>query len=92
MNVGLWAEIRRLAEMEKLSGWAISRRLRCSRHTVAAALKLVQPPTQQASQRASLVDPQKAKIDAILARHPDLSAVRIQQEIARGPDGYDGSA
>src|ERR1700722_10501712 len=80
MNVGLWAEIRRLAEMEKLSGWAISRRLRCSRHTVAAALKLVQPPTQQASQRASLVDPQKAK------------AVRIQQEIARGPDGYDGSA
>jgi transposase len=92
MNVGLWAEIRRLAEMEKLSGWAISRRLRCSRHTVAAALKLVQPPTQQASQRASLVDPHKAKIDAILARHPDLSAVRIQQEIARGPDGYDGSA
>jgi hypothetical protein len=35
MNVGLWAEIRRLAEIEKLSGWAISRRLRCSRHTVA---------------------------------------------------------
>ena len=39
MNVALWAEIRRLAEIEKLSGWAISRRLRCSRHTVAAALK-----------------------------------------------------
>ena len=37
MNVGLWAEICRLAEIEKLSGWAISRRLRCSRHTVAAA-------------------------------------------------------
>jgi hypothetical protein len=43
-------------------------------------------------QRASLVDPHKAKIDTIRARHPDLSAVRIQQEIARGPDGYDGSA
>ena len=28
MNVGLWAEIRRLAEIEKLSGRAIARRLR----------------------------------------------------------------
>ncbi len=40
MNVALWAEIRRLAEIEKLSGRAISRRLHCSRHTVAAALEL----------------------------------------------------
>ena len=46
MNVALWAEIRRLAEIEKLSGWAISRRLHCSRHTVAAALKLDQPPAR----------------------------------------------
>ncbi len=44
MNVALWAEIRRLAEIEKLSGRAISRRLHCSRHTVAAALELDQPP------------------------------------------------
>ena len=54
MNVALWAEIRRLAEIEKLSGWAISRRLRCSRHTVAAALALDQPPARQASHRASV--------------------------------------
>src|SRR5271166_480007 len=91
MNIGLWAEIRRLAEIEKLSGWAISRRLRCSRHTVAAALKLDQPPARQASHRASLLDAHKAKIDAILARHPELSGVRIRQEIAGGPDGYTGS-
>ena len=44
MNVALWAEIRRLAEIEKLSGRAIARRLHCSRHTVAAALELDQPP------------------------------------------------
>ena len=44
MNVALWAEIRRLSEIEKLSGWAIAQRLHCSRHTVAAALKLQQPP------------------------------------------------
>ena len=92
MNVALWAEIRRLAEIEKLSGWAISRRLHCSRHTVAAALKLDQPPARQAARRASLLDPYKAKIDALLAKYPDLSAVRIREEIARGPDGYTGSA
>ena len=92
MNVALWAEIRRLAEIEKLSGWAISRRLRCSRHTVAAALKLDRPPVRQASHRASILDPHKAKIDALLAKYPELSAVRIREEIARGPEGYTGSA
>src|SRR5512135_3773990 len=92
MNVGLWAEIRRLAEIEKLSGCAISRRLRCSRHTVAAALKQDRPPVRQAARRASILDPYKAKIDALLVRSPGLSAVRIREEIARGPEGYTGSA
>ena len=49
MNVGLWAEIRRLTEIDKLSGRAIAQRLHCSRHTVAAALKLQQPPAQTSS-------------------------------------------
>jgi transposase len=92
MNVALWAEIRRLAEIEKFSGRAISRRLRCSRHTVARALELDQPPARQAAHRASLLDPHRAKIDAVLARYPQLSAVRVHEEIARGPDGYTGSA
>jgi hypothetical protein len=43
MKVALWAEIRRLAEIEKLSGRAIARRLHCGRHTVDMALKLDQP-------------------------------------------------
>ena len=92
MNIALWAEIRRLAEIEKLSGRAISRRLRCSRESVAAALELDHPPVRRALQRGSLLSPHKAKIDALLARYPELSAVRIQEEIARGPDGYTGSA
>jgi transposase len=91
MNVALWAEIRRLAEIDRLSGWAIARRLHCSRHTVAAALKLDQPPPRQAARRKSLVDPYKSRIDALLAAHPDLSAVRIREEIARDPEGYTGS-
>jgi transposase len=92
VNLVLWAEIRRLAELEKFSGWAISRRLRCSRHTVAAALKLDQPPTRKVVRRSSLLDTHRSKIDALLAKYPDLSAVRICEEIARGPDGYTGSA
>ena len=91
MNVALWAEIRRLAEIEKLSGRAISRRLRCSRHTVAAALELDQPPGREVQRRTSLLDAYRAKIDALLVKYPELSAVRIREEIARGPDGYTGS-
>ena len=92
MNVALWAEIRRLAEIEKLSGRAIARRLHCSWRTVAAALELDQPPKRQASRRTSLLDPHRAKIDAVLAKYPDLSAVRLREEIAGGPEGYVGSA
>jgi transposase len=92
MNVALWAEIRRLVEIEKLSGRAVARRLHCSWRTVAAARELDQPPARPAVHRASLLDPHRARIEALLARHPELSAVRICEEIARGPEGYTGSA
>jgi transposase len=92
MNVAIWAEVRRLAEIEKLSVRAISRRLHCSRHTVAVALKLDQPPTREVSRRASLLDAHRTKIDALLAKYPELSAERVREEIARGPEGYTGSA
>jgi transposase len=91
MNVALWAEIRRLAEIEKLSGRAISRRLRCSRHTVAAALESDQPPGREVQRRTSLLDDYRAKIAVLLVKYPELSAVRIREEIARGPNGYTGS-
>ena len=91
MNVALWAEIRRLAEIEKLSGWAISRRLHCSRHTVAAALEVGPAPRAQGLAPRQPLGPAPAKIDALLAKYPELSAVRIREEIARGPDGYTGS-
>jgi transposase len=91
MNVALWAEIRRLAEIEKLSARAISRRLHCARHTVTVALGLDHPTARAVTHRASLLDPYKAKINALVARCPELSAVRIREEIGRGPDGYQGS-
>src|SRR5215470_16262639 len=91
MNVALWAEIRRLAEIDKLSGRVIARRLHCSRHTVAAALQLQQPPSGAATCRVSMLEPYREQIQGLLARYPDLSAVRIREEIARGPHGYTGS-
>jgi transposase len=91
MNVALWAEIRRLAEIEQLSGRAIAQQLHCSRHTVVAALQLQQPPAQTPTRRASLLDPYREQIQELLAKYPDLSAVRIHEEIARGPQGYRGS-
>jgi transposase len=90
MNVALWAEIRRLAEIEKLSGRVIAQRLHCSRHTVAAALNQQQPPVSTPARRQSLLDPYVEKIQQLLDRHPDLSAVRIREEIARA--GYVGGA
>jgi transposase len=92
VKVALWAEIRRLAEIEKLSGRTISRRLHCSWRTVASALRLDQPPAREVVHRVGLLDNHRSKIDALLARYPELSAVRICEEIARGPDGYTGSA
>ena len=90
MNVGLWAEIRRLAEIEKLSARAITQRLHCSRHTVTKALGAPLPPSSKRARRASLLDPYVDQIQELLSRHPDLSAVRIREEIAR--QGYVGSA
>lgn len=91
MKVGLWAEIRRLSEIEKLSARRISERLHCSRHTVAAALAMSQPPTAETRRRrASLLEPYRERIQELLRRYPELSAVRIHEEIARGPEGYTG--
>jgi transposase len=91
MKVALWAEIRRLSEIEKLSGRMIARRLHCSRHTVAAALSMPQPPAGTAARRARLLHPYLDQIKDLLAKYPDLSAVRIREEMARGPQGYTGS-
>jgi transposase len=91
MKVAHWAEIRRLSEIEKLSQRAIVRRLHCSQRTVQKALGLAQPPDEtRRAVRGSILDPYKPKIDRLLAKYPDLSAIRVLEEIARDPDGYSG--
>jgi transposase len=92
MKISQWAEIRRLHEVEGLSGRAIARRLRCDRVTVSKALAMPQPPDETTrAKRGSILDPHKKKIDALVDQFPELSAVRIWEEIRKGPDGYPGS-
>jgi transposase len=91
MNVGLWAEIRRLTEVEKLSRNAIARRLHCCTKTVSKALEMKEPPTQTpAKARHSILDPYRTRIDALIEKYPELSAVRVLEEISKGDEGYGG--
>jgi len=89
MKVALWAEIRRLFQVEGLSRAQIARRLRCGDRTVRAALAQDHPPDETRRRtRGSRLDPYKPKIDALVAKYPELTAVRIWEEIRK--QGYAG--
>ena len=66
MKVGLWAEIRRLYEIERLSQAAIARQLGCCHKTVSKALKMAEPPSQIVTSGASKLDPFKPQIDQLI--------------------------
>lgn len=91
MKVSQWAEIRRLSQVEGLSRRAIATRLGCCHKTVKVALALERPLDEtRCPPRGSVLDPYKAKIDALVAKYPNLSAVRVLEEIRKGPAGYAG--
>ncbi len=91
MKVAVWAEIRRLHEIERLSQAAITRRLHCHHRTVRKALSMQPPPSPTPGPQESILDPYRAQIDALVAKYPDLSAVRVMEEISRGEAGYRGT-
>jgi len=91
MKVSLWAEIRRLHEIQRLSKNAIARQLGCCHKTVSKALAMEQPPGQTVRPaRTSKLDRYKSQIDKLIAQYPRLSAVRVWEEIAKGDHGYRG--
>ena len=77
MKVSLWAEIRRLHEIEHLSGRTILRRLHCCSKTVAKALAMAQPPTGKPQPRGSILDRYRGQIEALIGKYPHVSAVRV---------------
>jgi transposase len=91
MKVSLWAEVRRLHEVERLPQAAIARRLHCSHRTVCKALAMTSPPAPAAGRREGILDRYRPQIDALLAKYPGLNAVRVTQEISKGEDGYRGT-
>jgi transposase len=93
MKIRLWAEIRRLHEIEKLSGRKIAAKLRCSRKTVRRALNEDQAPIHQTVSRSKQLAPFHDRIAAVLAKDPDLSAVRICEKLSKpegDSPGYEG--
>ena len=87
MKVSLWAEIRRLYEVEGLKRREIARRLHCCTKTVAKALALLTPPLPPpiSGENEGIIAPYRAQIDALVARYPNLSAVRVLEEISGRP-------
>ena len=91
MKVSQWAEIRRLSEVEKLSQRAIARRLRCCQRTVKKALGMGHPPDEtRRPARGSILDPYKPKIQALIDKCPELSAIRVLEELRKGSEPYGG--
>ena len=93
MKVSLWAEIRRLREIERLSQRAISQRLHCCTKTISKALAMESPPlpTVTPAPSGGILDPYYPQINGLIAKYPELSAVRVLEEISRGPEGFRGS-
>ena len=89
LGVEQWAEIRRLALVEKLSQREIRRRTGAGRDTIRKAVATAQPPSYRSRpRRPSKLDPHRARVEELLDDEPTLSGVRILEEIQL--DGYDG--
>jgi transposase len=90
MEAEIWANIRRLAKIEKLSQSEIARRLRLDRKTVRMALRAqTAPPVRDRVGRSSHLDPYKPFIEKRLAEFPRISGVRLLAELKR--QGYPGA-
>jgi transposase len=58
---------------------------------VKKALAMGCPPDESKGPvRGSLLDPFKPKIQQLIEKYPRLSAVRVLEEIRKGPEGYSG--
>jgi transposase len=92
MNSELWATIRRLYEVEKLSKSAIARRLSIHRWTVRRALKGVdKPPWDKRGRRPgkSKLDSYKNYLQDRIKIYPELPGAKLLKEIKE--QGYTGS-
>lgn len=86
MNAELWAAIRRLFEVEKLTKSAIANRLRIHRRTVSRALASTDRPPADARGTSSApgkLDAYEGYLRRRLAEYPELSGRKLFQELRR---------
>ncbi|MBK8574210.1 MAG: IS21 family transposase [Elusimicrobia bacterium] len=89
MDSDLWATIRRLFEVDKLSRANIARKLHLDRKTVRRALAFKDaPPPRVVVVRSSKIHPFATYLSHRIKEYPDLSAVKLLTEL-RGM-GYPG--
>ena len=81
IDVGDWAEIRRLHRAEGLSIKAIVRRLNVSRNTVREALRRDEPPRYERKGSGSAVDAVEPQIRELLREFPTMPATVIAERI-----------
>ncbi|MBK8869640.1 MAG: hypothetical protein IPN19_00995 [Elusimicrobia bacterium] len=92
MESELWSTIRRLAEVEKLSGSAIARRVGVHRQTVKRALLSVTGPPEDLPRRvegASKLGAYEGYLRERIRAYPELMVQKLFLEIQR--QGYAGS-
>lgn len=83
MTPEIWAEIRRLSLVQKMSRRAIARRLRLNPRTVRAALMRPTAPTGPVRKRPSILAPFEKDLAEILEAIPEITAVRMLEELQR---------
>jgi transposase len=88
VKIEIWASIRHLYHIEKLSKKAIARKLGLDPKTVRRALKQETFSPASPHPRTSKLDAYKEKIAELLKHYANLNAVRIHEEIRKM--GYPG--
>jgi len=88
MTPELWAEIRRLARVEKLSQRQIAERFHLNRRTIRRALRSAHAPTSPSRSRPSVLDKFQKDIQELLEATPRITAVRMLEDLRRR--GYPG--
>lgn len=89
MDEILWAKIREMFFIEKLSKREISRRLKLGRNTIAKACNSEIPPVKKVYlKKDSKLEMFKPNINELLREYPELSSVRMLEEITKL--GYTG--
>ena len=81
LDVGDWAEIRRLHNAEKLGIKTIARRLGVARNTVRAALRSDATPRYERRSQSSIVDAVESEIRELLGEFPEMPAAVIAERI-----------